>query len=112
MERRIAEMQNGSPLNFPTEVEFCKHVLRSVPSAQRLSNLIDEARGILREVAGYSEEYRVAAGAPVDPRGLIVGFDPERTTSMPTLASVADGLLFKEDHFQPGHLRMSAARLS
>ncbi len=104
LERRLAEIAEGSPLQYPKEKENLTEELGNSLLPEKIAELRLEAIEILESLAESRSTVRQPGIAGVDKRWHIIQVDPEKTQTMPMVSELGAGLLFKERHLRVGTL--------
>ena len=91
----------SSEANSARRVKSISEKMKSLPSESVTKDWPDRARDILQSIVESKSELRQIAFEFSDPNRCILTIDRERTKTMPTLVSLAEGILFKEDHLKP-----------
>lgn len=101
-QRRLKEIDAGSPLWFPMEREYLSEGLGRAFSDEKLAELQREAVETLEAVTKSDSAVRRPAITGVDQDAFIIRVDVEKTKSMPLIKDLAAGVLFKEQHLRIG----------
>ncbi len=84
----IARMQEYLKKNYPSETEAQQWRIAAISELDALT--------------ANATEYHVSVFKTVDPKGIVLTEDAERTAQGPTIAALAKGLSFRAKHLSPG----------
>lgn len=101
-ERRLIEIEKGSPLQYLKEKDEVVESLARLPSHERLSELRLEALEILDSLSKSNSPLRQPGIVGVDENFYVIEVDDDKTKTMPLLSELAAGSLFKEQHLRVG----------
>jgi thiol-disulfide isomerase/thioredoxin len=102
LERRLQELKNGAEPEIPAEREMFAETLTTLPTFAQMAGWEKEAVELLRTAAESKSDLREPSARLDDPQGCLLRIDVERSKTMPRLAEMAEGKLFKELHLQIG----------
>jgi len=100
--RRLKELKGGVEPHSPHEIEDLKAALLAAPPPNRLAAMEKEAMAILEGLAKSDSAVRQPGVSNLDDDWIVIRFDAQKTRSMPSIATLADGILFKQKHLQIG----------
>lgn len=102
IERRLEELKTGEKELYSKEGELHALRLKTLTPSEKVAELEKEALDNLNAISQAGAEYKQPAIKGVDERYMILAVDTEATKARPTIADLAKGVLFKENHLRPG----------
>ena len=108
--RRSNELATGAKPVSSDEEQYVQERLDGLPPASSIEPWENEAIAILRKLSASGSTLRQPAVTNIDPDWYLVRVDADRTKTMPTIAELAEGELFRELHLRKGkpapHLKL------
>jgi thiol-disulfide isomerase/thioredoxin len=99
--QHLNRIANNPETQSSLEIKVMTDRLNALPSESVTENWPIRGRELIQSIIDSKSELRQIAFTLADPQRCILTIDRERTKTMPTLVSLAEGILFCEDHLSP-----------